>query len=163
MYKQYIQIQILTDLSRYQMLKFLVPNAVIACKPRKRKEREPTPTSPLVYQPQSAPKGINQPNCADGVDATIKGDALHGVCAKQAANAAGKAKRGKCPHGRQRCRCKECGGVSICEHGRIRRQYRECGGGDICLHGGLRSQCRECGGESFAHVIRRNNNEILYE
>ena len=49
-----------------------------------------------------------------------------------------------CPHGRQRSRCKECGGGSICEHGRIRSQCKECGGASICEHGGQRSKCKEC-------------------
>ena len=34
----------------------------------------------------------------------------------------------RCPHGRQRYFCKECGGGGICEHGRRRRQCKECGG-----------------------------------
>ena len=32
-----------------------------------------------------------------------------------------------CEHGRQRCKCKECGGASICEHGRLRYRCKECG------------------------------------
>ena len=36
-------------------------------------------------------------------------------------------KRGKCPHGGQRYRCKECGGAGICAHGRQRSQCKECG------------------------------------
>eukprot|EP00966_Prymnesium_polylepis_P126811 2932744-Prymnesium_polylepis.2 len=31
-----------------------------------------------------------------------------------------------CEHGRQRCRCKECGGSQICEHGRQRNTCKEC-------------------------------------
>ena len=31
-----------------------------------------------------------------------------------------------CPHGRQRSRCKECGGGSICEHDRRRCRCKEC-------------------------------------
>ena len=33
----------------------------------------------------------------------------------------------KCAHGRQRSRCKECGGASICAHGRRRSRCKECG------------------------------------
>jgi hypothetical protein len=29
-------------------------------------------------------------------------------------------KRLKCPHGKQKSRCKECGGSGICAHGRIK-------------------------------------------
>ena len=32
----------------------------------------------------------------------------------------------KCEHGRQKSRCKECGGASICNHNRIRNQCKEC-------------------------------------
>ena len=60
-----------------------------------------------------------------------------------------------CPHGRQRYRCKECGGSSICEHGRIRSQCKECGGGSICEHGRQRSECKECGGSSICEHGRR--------
>ena len=31
---------------------------------------------------------------------------------------------GACPHGRQRSRCKECGGSAICEHGRERSRMQ---------------------------------------
>ena len=33
----------------------------------------------------------------------------------------------RCPHGRQRYYCKECGGGGICEHGRRRSKCKECG------------------------------------
>ena len=56
---------------------------------------------------------------------------------------------GACPHGRQRCRCKECGGSSICEHGRERSKCKECGGSSICEHGRERYKCKECGGASI--------------
>ena len=52
----------------------------------------------------------------------------------------------QCPHGRQRYRCKECGGVGICEHGRERSRCKECGGSGLCEHGRQRSKCKECGG-----------------
>ena len=51
-----------------------------------------------------------------------------------------------CPHGRQRSKCKECGGSQICEHGRQRHRCKECGGSSICEHGRRRSRCKECGG-----------------
>ena len=50
----------------------------------------------------------------------------------------------KCPHGRTRNMCRECGGASICEHNRRRRQCRECGGSSICEHGHLRAHCWSC-------------------
>ena len=54
--------------------------------------------------------------------------------------------RKKCEHGRERSRCKECGGSSICEHGRRRSNCKDCGGGGICEHGRRRTLCKDCGG-----------------
>ena len=34
--------------------------------------------------------------------------------------------RSKCPHQRERIRCKECGGAGICHHQRERRRCKEC-------------------------------------
>jgi hypothetical protein len=63
-----------------------------------------------------------------------------------------------CEHGRQKSKCKDCGGGSICEHGRRRRsQCKDCGGGSICEHGRIRSQCKECGGGSICEHGRRRN------
>ena len=56
---------------------------------------------------------------------------------------------GACPHGRQRSKCKECGGASICEHGRRRTTCKECGGSEICEHGRRRYRCKECGGSGI--------------
>ena len=36
-----------------------------------------------------------------------------------------------CPHGKQRSKCKECGGVSICEHGRQHHQCKVCHGSSV--------------------------------
>ena len=55
----------------------------------------------------------------------------------------------KCPHGRRRYVCKDCGGGGLCEHGRERSQCKECGGGGICEHGRERSRCKDCGGSSI--------------
>ena len=62
-----------------------------------------------------------------------------------------------CEHGRQRYQCKECGGASICEHGRVRYQCKECGGASICEHGRIRSQCKECGGGSICEHGRQRS------
>ena len=51
---------------------------------------------------------------------------------------------GKCPHGRQRYYCKDCGGKGICEHGRQRSRCKECGGASICEHSHVRYRCKEC-------------------
>ena len=63
----------------------------------------------------------------------------------------------KCPHGRRRSTCKECGGASICEHGRRRSQCKECGGASICEHGRVRSICKECGGSQICEHGRQRS------
>lgn len=73
----------------------------------------------------------------------------------------------KCPHGRRKYHCKDCGGTGICEHGkhrfvciqcngsqicqhdRVIGQCRQCNGKQICQHQRVRAQCRDCGGSSF--------------
>jgi hypothetical protein len=54
-------------------------------------------------------------------------------------------KQKKCPHGRQKVYCKECGGGSICEHNRRRSHCKHCGGGSLCSHERIRSTCKDCG------------------
>ena len=54
-----------------------------------------------------------------------------------------------CPHGRQRSRCKSCGGSEICTHGRIRSQCKPCGGSQICIHGRQRAFCKPCCGSQI--------------
>ena len=49
-----------------------------------------------------------------------------------------------CEHGKQKARCKECGGSSICEHGRHRKRCKECGESSVCEHGRQRHRCMEC-------------------
>jgi len=63
--------------------------------------------------------------------------------------------RSTCVHGRQRCRCKICGGGSICPHGRRRTVCKECGGSEFCQHGRRRSICQDCGGGSMCEHGRR--------
>merc|ERR1712166_1729212 len=65
------------------------------------------------------------------------------------ASAASQGKSSICQHGRQRSRCKDCGGGSICQHGRERSQCKQCGGSSICQHGRRRYECKECGGSSI--------------
>ena len=55
----------------------------------------------------------------------------------------------KCEHGREKSRCKECGGSGICEHGRQKRICKQCGGNGICEHGREKSRCKECGGSGI--------------
>ena len=58
-------------------------------------------------------------------------------------------KRAKCTHGREKYRCKECGGSGICVHGREKQQCKECGGSGLCVHGREKRKCKECGGSAL--------------
>ena len=49
-----------------------------------------------------------------------------------------------CTHGREKRRCKECGGSALCLHGRQRRQCKDCGGAAICPHRRIKYGCKEC-------------------
>jgi hypothetical protein len=42
--------------------------------------------------------------------------------------------RYNCIHGRQKSKCKECGGSSICIHNRQKSRCKECGGSAYCIH-----------------------------
>ncbi len=55
----------------------------------------------------------------------------------------------KCEHGKQKSRCRDCGGSSFCEHGKLKSKCRDCGGSETCEHGKQKSQCRDCGGSLF--------------
>ena len=55
--------------------------------------------------------------------------------------------RKKCPHGRRRYQCKECGGVSICPHGRQRNLCKECGGLIFALTVGSATYARSVVGQ----------------
>ena len=62
-----------------------------------------------------------------------------------------------CPHGRQRSKCKECGGKGICEHDRRRNRCKECGGSSFCEHGRQSYSCKECGGSAFCEHGRQRS------
>ncbi len=63
--------------------------------------------------------------------------------------------RAKCPHGRRRYRCVDCGGTGICTHDRLRARCIECGGSAICVHGRRRAECKDCGGSQICSHGRR--------
>ena len=58
-------------------------------------------------------------------------------------------KRPTCQHGKQRSKCKDCGGKGICQHERRRDQCKDCGGSGICQHRRQRSICKDCGGSQI--------------
>ena len=84
----------------------------------------------------------------------------------------------ECEHGKNKYRCKLCGGSEICEHGHIKysckecgvvpkKQYKSkcehgkrkyrcklCGGSEICEHDRQKSACKECKGGSICEHNR---------
>ena len=63
-------------------------------------------------------------------------------------------KNKKCPHGRKKNMCKECGGGSVCPHNRIRSVCKDCKGGAICEHNRTRSRCKDCKGGAICEHNR---------
>ena len=62
-----------------------------------------------------------------------------------------------CIHGRQRSKCKECGGGSICEHGLRKSRCKACDGTEICDHNRRKETCKECGGSQICgHNIMKS-------
>jgi len=62
--------------------------------------------------------------------------------------------KNKCEHGKQKSRCKECGGREICEHERIKTKCVPCKGGSICEHNKQKTHCIECQGSSICEHSR---------
>ena len=50
----------------------------------------------------------------------------------------------KCPHGRRKKQCKDCGGSSVCEHGKRKSTCKECGGSSMCCHARQLHTCPIC-------------------
>merc|ERR1711871_1317242 len=77
-----------------------------------------------------------------------------------------KRKRKTCMHGRDKGKCRECGGVSfcihqrykytciecegpgVCIHKRRKAEGKECKGGSVCVHNRIRRRCGDCGGKA---------------
>lgn len=55
----------------------------------------------------------------------------------------------KCPHGKRKAFCKDCGGSIFCVHRRQKRSCKECDGGIFCEHGRQTSRCKACGGAAI--------------
>ena len=47
-------------------------------------------------------------------------------------------------HGKNKYKCKECGGSGICAHGSEKNTCKECGGSAICAHGKNKYRCKDC-------------------
>ena len=60
----------------------------------------------------------------------------------------------RCPHGKDKPQCKECGGWRICTHGKFKPYCKDCKGSQICSHGKNKHQCRDCKGSQICHHDR---------
>jgi hypothetical protein len=57
--------------------------------------------------------------------------------------------RNKCPHGKQKSQCVDCGGSGICVHKKQKRYCKDCKGSSICEHKKRKSQCKGCKGSNI--------------
>ena len=63
----------------------------------------------------------------------------------------------KCEHGKQKHRCKDCGGSGICEHGKEKYLCKDCNGSGVCEHGKEKRRCKECDGSGFCEHGKLNH------
>jgi hypothetical protein len=63
-----------------------------------------------------------------------------------------------CEHGKQKSRCKDCGGSGICKHNKHKAFCKECGGSQICQHNKIKSKCKECGGSELCEHGKQKSN-----
>ena len=96
-------------------------------------------------------------HCQDGFGIRPNGKAYKS-CLRCRENALKNHEKYRCPHGREKYKCRYCKGSQICEHDRLRYRCRECGGVSICEHDRRRNTCRECGGTSICEHDRQRNN-----
>jgi len=66
-------------------------------------------------------------------------------------------KQAKCPHGKAKWFCIECGGSGLCRHEKLKSKCRECGGSNFCQHGKQKSLCSECGGSGLCKHGQRKD------
>ena len=60
-----------------------------------------------------------------------------------------KIKNQKCPHGRVKCICKDCGGSRICPHNKRIDRCRDCMPSNFCEHNRVKYVCKDCGGKGI--------------
>ena len=69
----------------------------------------------------------------------------------------------KCEHGRQRSRCKDCGGGEICKHTKRRPECKDCGGSHICEHNKIKSTRKDCGGGQICEHNKQRSDCPAYD
>jgi len=65
----------------------------------------------------------------------------------------------KCPHGKQKSVCSDCGGSGLCQHARQKSRCTDCGGSvqAKCPHGKQKSVCKDCDGSGLCQHGRRKD------
>jgi len=105
-----------------------------------------------LQQPRSV-----QPTLSKGIKKRVK-KCPHGRQKSRCTDCGGKV-RAKCPHGKQKSVCADCGGIGLCQHGRRKIYCTECGDGRVpakkCPHGRQKSRCADCGGGGLCQHGRR--------
>jgi hypothetical protein len=106
-----------------------------------------TSDTPLPRKSMAEPP----PPMPDGADTGRKRKRMSETAAGDAQPTKTKAPRvhKKCPHGRQKSVCKDCGGCGICQHGRRRNSCKDCGVFGICIHGRYKYVCKDCRGSKI--------------
>ena len=90
----------------------------------------------------------------DTSDSRLEQDTGQGACDAQEPE---KKKPNKCPHGKQKSRCIDCGGQALCEH-KVQRYFcKKCNGGRYCDHGKQKHLCIECDGSAMCEHRRQRN------
>jgi len=74
----------------------------------------------------------------------LKNDRRLKTCIKCRENDRRNKLKNKCPHDRQKQKCRDCGGIGICKHNRQKYQCYDCGGSDVCKHKLQRYYCKTC-------------------
>lgn len=64
----------------------------------------------------------------------------------------------KCPHNKDKRRCRICGGSSFCIHDKRKENCRECKGVGICEHDKRKSRCRQCNGNEICPHNKQKEN-----
>jgi hypothetical protein len=109
-------------------------NAHVTAAPEDRSSVEESSIE-ITSQPTKKPKtaqreklvvGVSFPDSMQPLEEKRSGNVWEQQQQESSVGGGAKKSRVLCPHGRQKSRCRDCGGVAFCMHGRIRYDCREC-------------------------------------
>jgi len=107
--------------------------------------------STAVTQPPSAQNSVPEIDqyCQIVTDSSSSSAVTDSSSSSSSKQVKRKRKGYKCPHNRQKSKCKECKGSGICEHNKVKTYCKECKGSGLCEHKRQKSRCKDCGGSSI--------------